>query len=337
MTAIRRRSLQVDNPLSSTTDQDRDPGSTFGAAVGGRLREIPVEQISANPAQPRKRFEEESLASLADSIREGGVLQPIIVRPSGQGYELVAGERRWRAAQLAGQATVPALVDLNLDQAESLELALIENIAREDLTPIEQARTLATLQEDLRLTPSVLAKRLGRSRSDIANTVRLLELPDEAIALIDSGELSKGHGKVLLTEPDHGRRRDLARRAVQGRLVSSGARDGNRPSSRAAAGSARLADQPVGRHGRARGRDRHRNWRAGPSHTHSPGIHGGPRPGRRPKTRRDPRPRDDDMSRVELRRELIAGARSTWNTTALQRAQAYVKAFRSADRSADLC
>lgn len=216
MTAIRRRSLQVDDPLSSTTDQDRDPGSTTGAAVAGRLREIPVEQISANPAQPRKRFEAESLASLADSIREWGVLQPIIVRPSGQGYELVAGERRWRAAQLAGQSTVAALVDLNLDQAESLELALIENIAREDLTPIEQARTLATLQEDLRLTPSVLAKRLGRSRSDIANTVRLLELPDEAIALIDSGELSKGHGKVLLTEPDHGRRRDLARRAVQG-------------------------------------------------------------------------------------------------------------------------
>jgi ParB family transcriptional regulator, chromosome partitioning protein len=220
MSAIRRRSLQIDDPLASGAARDPDHASptTAGgvAAVEGRLRDIPLEQIRANPDQPRRRFEESSLASLAESIRERGVLQPIIVRPVDRGYELVAGERRWRAAELVGEATVPALVDHALDEAGSLELALIENVVREDLTPIEQARTLATLLDDLRLTSSVLAKRLGRSRSDIANTIRLLELPDEAIELIDAGVLSKGHGKALLTEPDHRRRRLLTRRSAEG-------------------------------------------------------------------------------------------------------------------------
>ena len=129
----------------------------------------------------------------------------------------MAGERRWRAAQLAGESSIPALVDAMIDQAGSLELALIENLVREDLSAIEQARALATLLEDLRMTGGVLAKRLGRSRADIVNTTRLLDLPDEAIELIDAGELTKGHGKALLTEPDHHRRRQLARLAVQRR------------------------------------------------------------------------------------------------------------------------
>ena len=116
--------------------------------------------------------------------------------------------------QLAGEATIPALVDDDLDEAGSLELALIENVVREDLTAIEQARTFAVLLDDLRMTGAVLAKRLGRSRSDIANTVRLLELPDQVIEMIDAGVLTKGHGKALLTEPDHHRRRELARRAA---------------------------------------------------------------------------------------------------------------------------
>jgi ParB family transcriptional regulator, chromosome partitioning protein len=218
MSAIGRRSLQVDDPLGPDTGPAQDQGSSSathaGGAAAGRLRDIPLEQIRANPDQPRKKFDEVSLVSLAESIRERGVLQPIIVRPVEQGYEVVAGERRWRAAQVAGEATIPALIDDAVDEAGSLELALIENVVREDLTPIEQARTLATLLDDLRLTASVLATRLGRSRADIANTVRLLELPDEAIELIDSGMLSKGHGKVLLAEPDHDRRRFLARRSV---------------------------------------------------------------------------------------------------------------------------
>jgi ParB family chromosome partitioning protein len=151
------------------------------------LRDIPLEEIRANPHQPRRRFDDAALLTLADSILERGVLQPVIVKPAAHGYELVAGERRWRAAQLAGESTIPALVHAMVDQAGSLELALIENLVREDLSAIEQARALATLLEDLRMTAEVLATRLGRSRADIANTIRLLDLPDEAIELIDVG------------------------------------------------------------------------------------------------------------------------------------------------------
>jgi ParB family transcriptional regulator, chromosome partitioning protein len=216
MSATRRRSLRVDDPLGAGDERagSRPPSGERDDA--GRLRDIPLGEIHANPQQPRKRFDDGALTALADSIRERGVLQPIIVRPSEHGYELVAGERRWRAAELAGETTILALVDGELDEAGSLELALIENVVREDLTPIEQARTLAVLLDDLRVTGNVLSRRLGRSRADIVNTVRLLDLPDEAIALIDSGTLSKGHGKALLAEPDHHRRRSLARRAAEG-------------------------------------------------------------------------------------------------------------------------
>jgi ParB family chromosome partitioning protein len=219
MTATLRRTLQIDDPLASRAARVHDPASAQTDATHGeqpeRLKDIPIKQIQANPDQPRKHFDDASIASLAESIRERGVLQPIIVRPIEHGYQLIAGERRWRAAGVAGEATIQALVDVAVDEAGSLELALIENIVREDLTPIEQARTLATLLDDLRVTSTVLAKRLGRSRADIANTIRLLELPDDVIGLVDSGVLSKGHGKVLLTEPDHHRRRVLARRAAQ--------------------------------------------------------------------------------------------------------------------------
>jgi ParB family transcriptional regulator, chromosome partitioning protein len=210
-----RRGLLVDDPLAA--GDDRSPAATGpgGSTVAGRLREIPIREIRANPAQPRKRFDEPALTALADSIRERGVLQPVIVRPVEDGYELVAGERRWRAAEIAGEATVPALVDNALDQAGSLELALIENIVREDLSPIEQARTFSVLLDDLRMTSVVLARRIGRSRADIANTVRLLDLPDEVVEMIDTGALTKGHGKVLLTEPDHHRRVVLARQAAE--------------------------------------------------------------------------------------------------------------------------
>jgi ParB family chromosome partitioning protein len=144
-------------------------------------------------------------------------VQPIIVQPrSAGGYELIAGERRWRASQLAGSLTIPALIAGPVDGAGSIELALIENVAREDLGVIEEARTIAALLDELDVTATSRARRLGRSRSDLAHTVRLLDLPDEAIDLIDGGALSKGHGKVLLTEPDHCRRRVLARRAAEG-------------------------------------------------------------------------------------------------------------------------
>ena len=215
MTPQTRRTLRIDDPVAGDACHMARAGSPESAS--GRLRDIALHDIHPNPAQPRKHFDDESLAALADSIRERGVLQPIIVQPRpGRGFELIAGERRWRASKIAGVATIPALVGLPVGGAESIELALIENIAREDLGVIEEARTIAALLNELDVTTTSLARRLGRSRSDLAHTVRLLDLPDEAIELINAGELSKGHGKALLTEPDHGRRRVLARRAAAG-------------------------------------------------------------------------------------------------------------------------
>jgi ParB family transcriptional regulator, chromosome partitioning protein len=178
------------------------------------LRELPVELIAANPDQPRHRFDEESLQRLAESVAERGVLQPVLVRPRPGGtYELVAGERRWRAARLAGLAVIPAIIRDNED-AESLELALIENVAREDLNPVEEARACAALVEDLGLTHKELAKRIGRSRPALSNLMRLLELPEEVLELLERGSLSEGHGRALLMAEDHAARRSLARVAV---------------------------------------------------------------------------------------------------------------------------
>jgi ParB family transcriptional regulator, chromosome partitioning protein len=215
MTPQIRRTLRIDDPVAGDVCHMAPAGSS--ERTSGRLRDIALQTIHPNPAQPRKHFDDASLAALADSIRERGVLQPIIVQPrSAGGYELIAGERRWRASQIARSPTIPALVAEPVDGAESIEIALIENIAREDLGVMEEARTIAALLNELDVTATSLARRLGRSRSDLAHTVRLLDLPDEAIELIDAGELSKGHGKVLLTESDHGRRRVLARRAAEG-------------------------------------------------------------------------------------------------------------------------
>jgi ParB family chromosome partitioning protein len=177
------------------------------------LRELPVELISPNPQQPRRIFEEESLVALAASLKDRGVLQPVLVRPvPGGTYELIAGERRWRAAQLAGLDTVPAMIRPH-DDAESLELALIENMAREDLNPLEAARAVAALVEELGLTREEVGRRIGRSRVAVSNLLRLLELPDDALALMADGALSEGHGRALLMAPDHDSRRRLAREA----------------------------------------------------------------------------------------------------------------------------
>src|SRR4051812_9886248 len=179
------------------------------------LRDVPVELVAPNPRQPRKRFDDGSLQGLADSVRERGVVQPILVRPvAGGTYELIAGERRWRAARLAGLETVPALVRPR-DDAEAIELALIENMAREDLSPIEEARACAALVEELGLTREEVGRRIGRSRVAVSNLVRLLDLPDEVIDLLQEGSLSEGHGRALLLAEDHGARASLARTAVQ--------------------------------------------------------------------------------------------------------------------------
>ncbi len=188
-----------------------------GGDPADELRELPVELVGPNPRQPRKAFDEAALEALAGSIAEQGVLQPVLVRPvAGGRYELVAGERRWRAARLAGLETLPAVVRGAgaATDAERLELALVENVAREDLNPVEEARACAALVEELGLTREEVGRRVGKSRVAVSNLLRLLDLPDEALTLLERGELSEGHGRALLLADDHAARRALARSAA---------------------------------------------------------------------------------------------------------------------------
>jgi ParB family chromosome partitioning protein len=178
------------------------------------LRDLPLDLIRPNPNQPRKRFDPETIESLAASIAEAGVVQPVIVRPLADGrYELIAGERRWRAANEAGLEAVPAIVR-DEDEARRLQTALIENLAREDLNAVDAARACAALVEDLGLSKEELGRRLGRSRSAISNLIRTLDLPDEALELIADGTLSEGHGRAILQARGNDARRRLAREAA---------------------------------------------------------------------------------------------------------------------------
>jgi ParB family chromosome partitioning protein len=187
-----------------------------GAAEEAGLLEVPVSAIQANPRQPRVDFPEESLAALARSIREVGVLQPVVVRRRDGGYELVAGERRVRAARLAGLATIPAIVREG-DDTESLREALIENIHREDLAPLELASAFQELLEELGVTQETVAERLGYSRAHIANTIRLLSLPADAQRLLAEGRIQAGHARALLGLPD-----DEAKSALALRVAAEG-------------------------------------------------------------------------------------------------------------------
>jgi ParB family chromosome partitioning protein len=177
------------------------------------LREVAVQLVRPNPSQPRSEFDEDALVSLSRSIEARGVLQPVVVRPlAGGTYELVAGERRLRAARMAGLETIPAIVR-ETAEAERLELALIENMAREDLNAVEEARACATLVDDLGMSKEEVGRRVGRGRTAVSNMIRMLELPDEVLAMIERGELSGGHGRGLLVCKDHADRLRLARRA----------------------------------------------------------------------------------------------------------------------------
>jgi len=186
------------------------------AETAGELRELPVELIKPNPNQPRTKIDPEALDGLASSIEANGVVQPLLVRPLPDGsYELIAGERRWRAARSAGLEKVPAVVR-DQELAERLQVALIENMVREDLNPVDEARACAALVDDLGLSKEELARRVGRSRPAVSNLIRLLDLPDEALDLLESGELSEGHGKALLGAEGNDVRRRLARDAARG-------------------------------------------------------------------------------------------------------------------------
>ncbi len=210
-----------------------EPGGD-GAA---ELRDLAVDLIKPKKDQPRRQFDQESLQALADSVSERGVIQPVLVRPRAGGtFELVAGERRWRAAKLAGLAHVPALVQ-DRDDATTLEVALVENMAREDLNPVEEARAVAGLVEELGLTREAVGKRVGRSRVAISNLLRILDLPDEALGLIEDGVLTEGHGRALLLAEDQVDRKRLAFTAAEGgwsvRVTEERAREANAAADRA--------------------------------------------------------------------------------------------------------
>ena len=207
---------------------------------GIELRMVPADLVRPNPNQPRKRIDPESIASLAESIAAAGVIQPLIVRPLPDGtYELIAGERRWRAAREAGLGEVPAVIR-DEDEARRLQTALIENMAREDLNPVDEARACATLVEDLGLSKEEVGRRVGRSRPAISNLIRILDLPDDALALISSRELSEGHGRAILQARGNDVRRRLALDAVRaGWSVRETERRAKRASSTSARGRVR--------------------------------------------------------------------------------------------------
>jgi ParB family chromosome partitioning protein len=199
----------------------RGLGRGLEVLVGGlepgapELLELPVDAVHPNPRQPRRKFDQEAGSGLAESVKRQGVIQPLLVRPrAAGGYELVAGERRWRAARDAGLATVPAVVREH-DDRDTLLVGLIENVAREQLSPVEEARAYAVLLDEFALSLGDVSERVGRSKPAVSNRIRLLDLPDDVLGMIERGLLTEGHARAVLAVPDHEGRRRLAREIVQ--------------------------------------------------------------------------------------------------------------------------
>ena len=187
----------------------------LGGSAGPELANLPIESIHPNPRQPRKRFDSEAVTGLSESIRSQGLIQPVLVRPRlAGGYELIAGERRWRAAREAGIPTVPAVIR-EADDRDTLLLGLVENVAREQLSPVEEARAYAVLVDEFTLSLGEIAERVGRSKPSVSNRLRLLELPDDVLGMIERNELTEGHARAVLAVPDHEGRRKLARDIVR--------------------------------------------------------------------------------------------------------------------------
>ena len=222
----------------------------IGGAGQSELVHLPIEAIHPNPRQPRRRFEPEATTGLAASIRLQGVLQPVVVRPRAEGgYELVAGERRWRAAREAGIPTLPALVRV-ADDRDALLLGLVENVARENLSAVEEARAYASLIDEFELSLGDVAERVGRSKASVSNRVRLLDLPEEVLWMLARGELTEGHARAVLALPDDAARTRLAKRVARDgmtvRAAERAAQDGGarrRPRTRAAAVDPSLAER----------------------------------------------------------------------------------------------
>ncbi len=194
------------NALIPTMDDDRQG-----------VEDISINSIRPNPFQPRKDFDEEKIKELAASIQEHGLIQPIVVRAKGDFYELIAGERRWRAIKMLGRQTIPAIIKEYTD-GQMLEIALIENLQREDLNPIEEASAYRTLMEEFNLTQEELSNRIGKSRSVIANTLRLLNLPAEVQGMLEEGSITTGHGRTLASLENEGLQVKLARKIANEHL-----------------------------------------------------------------------------------------------------------------------
>ncbi len=204
-------------PLPGASSSASGSGTTIAAGKPGGATRVPWSKVRPSPWQPRKDFTPESLQELADSIREQGIVQPLIVRPVDDYYELIAGERRWRAAQIAGLTEVPILERVASNR-EVLELALIENLQRENLNPIEEALGYAQLQQLFELTQEQVAQKVGRARTAIANALRLLKLPDPIQTALRGGRISVGHAKVILGVSPESSQTAVTEQVIQGNL-----------------------------------------------------------------------------------------------------------------------
>jgi ParB family transcriptional regulator, chromosome partitioning protein len=208
-------SVPEETPRAGRRGLGRGLEVLIGGAAEFELAQLPVDAIHPNPRQPRKRHDSEAAQGLADSVRAQGVIQPVVVRGrAAGGWELIAGERRWRAAREAGLPTVPAVVR-DADDRDSLLLAVVENVAREQLSVVEEARACALLTDEFGLSLGDIAERVGRSKPAVSNRMRLLDLSDDVLAMVERGELSEGHARAVLAVPDQEGRRRLAREIVK--------------------------------------------------------------------------------------------------------------------------
>jgi ParB family chromosome partitioning protein len=204
----------------SSAPRRKGLGKGLEVLIGGReggqeLAELPVDQIHANPRQPRRRFEPDAATGLASSVRAQGLLQPVVVRPRPEGgWELIAGERRWRAAKDTGLPNLPALIR-SADDRDSLLLSLVENVAREQLSAVEEARAYAVLLDEFGLSLAGVAERVGKAKSTVSNRVRLLELPEDVLWMLARGELTERHARAVLAVPDREGQKKLAKRIVE--------------------------------------------------------------------------------------------------------------------------
>lgn len=229
------RHIGLGKGLGALIPSDISPQTGAAVVATSGLRDIEITTIDPNPHQPRVHFDEDTLSELSASIRAIGLLQPILVRPGKDGrFELIAGERRWRAATRAGLTLIPAIIRIT-DDVSSVEQALVENLHRQDLTPLEEAAAYQQLLDDFNLTHEIIAKKVGKSRSAITNSVRLLALPAAIQQLLAIGRLSAGHAKALLGTPDRAFQEQLARRAADEnwtvRAIEEAVREHQRPTS----------------------------------------------------------------------------------------------------------